>query len=728
MMNEKKAIEKINSIAVELSKENSTFTRAELAYELSDCGIQGDSALVSQLVWDAYQKGINKSAIARAFTDNAGVRRLTEAYQIQATLDDGNMERAICLTHGQSDMANSAVRMLERQIEQSLADIVVKGGTGLVSHVTGTAGVEKVKNEADVLFDRYTRLVDSYGEARSRVQDVTSAFVDLRTEIESVYRQYAMALVDVFGDSVKVVSPNLFDFGSIEWLDVQEMLKQTGLKYTTVSARCTQLISEISDSFSNTLRSSLAGSRSVNNKQLGLIAVAVGMVGHYMSASADTSALKMELETLKSDMKRDATNIKGDMMRLAKIFKKVNELYIPQADIFYRYAADVLDGELKALLDSIYSNPEARKLKEERDKLLKEYKETERCIGDAQGNIAYYTGHIVECNQLLDSLRPQYESARGSKPSRPFFLVNWLTFGKAGSTYNRNMYNWMQACGPVVERYEGLQVDVKLDCEDKEAQEKLLAEYTSQYKGLKPRLDRLSREMMAAVKVDNATKRKMAAHLEDMVKLLRIAKSIMESKLDARDLRAVTIAESTTIALPDEVKRNLDNFTDTLKGLTADAAGYMDSNLTAMRRPALTENDMQNMSEQEIEIYRNQQAQMDMAVADASYMVNVSAEAVARTADAFNQWLQLEAIRGRNRQTARNYDRQLEELKVRFKREMDGISDKAALLRGVMAQINTATTPEQRKRGLMLLADIDSKTMSEAEWDAFLSGDKTITI
>lgn len=447
-----------------------------------------------------------------------------------------------------------------------------------------------------------------------------------------------------------------------------------------------------------------------------------------MTAASNTSALKMELETLKNDMRRDSTCIKGDMMRLAKIFKNINEIYIPQADIFYRYADSVLGDEMKQLLNSIYNNQKARKLKEERDRLLNEYKETERCINDAQDNIAYYKGHIEECNQLLSGLEPQYNSARNNKPSRPFFLINWITFGSAGRNYNRKIYEWVQTCGPVVEKYEGLQVDVKLDLEDKTTQEKLLTEYTSRYKELKSQIERLSQDMMMAVKVDDVIKQGMIAHLEDIVKLLRIAKNIMESKLDARDLHTIQITDSTNIALPDDIKSNLKNFTDTIKELTIDAAECKKSNLTSKRLADLTEDEKKKMSEKEIEVYHNYQEQTDMAITDAMSIVNVSAEVVARTADAFNQWLQLEAMKGKSRQAAQNYDRQLEELKKRFKCEMDVINDKSALLRGVMAQINTAATPEQRKRGLMLLADIDGNSMSEADWDAFLSGNKTMTI
>ena len=46
-----------------------------------------------------------------------------------------------------------------------------------------------------------------------------------------------------------MVSPDLFDFNRIEWLDVDEMLKYVELEYNKLTETCTALMGEISDSF-----------------------------------------------------------------------------------------------------------------------------------------------------------------------------------------------------------------------------------------------------------------------------------------------------------------------------------------------------------------------------------------------------------------------------------------------------------------------------------------------
>lgn len=64
-------------------------------------------------------------------------------------------------------------------------------------------------------------------------------------------------LIDIYGDSIKMVSPDLFDFKRIEWLDVDEMLKYVELEYNKLSENCAVLMGQISDSFRASLQNSL---------------------------------------------------------------------------------------------------------------------------------------------------------------------------------------------------------------------------------------------------------------------------------------------------------------------------------------------------------------------------------------------------------------------------------------------------------------------------------------
>lgn len=55
MADNQKVYQEIKTIADELCKENKTYLRADLAFELKKYGIASDSSEVSKLVFDAYR-------------------------------------------------------------------------------------------------------------------------------------------------------------------------------------------------------------------------------------------------------------------------------------------------------------------------------------------------------------------------------------------------------------------------------------------------------------------------------------------------------------------------------------------------------------------------------------------------------------------------------------------------------------------------------------------------
>lgn len=157
--------------------------------------------------------------------------------------------------------------------------------------------------------------------------------------------------------------------------------------------------------------------------------------------------------------------INGDIGRLFVIFRTLSELYIPNSKVFYTYGAQVLDRELKELLDSIYSTDELKELKRKRDKAVNECKLLEQQMMDHQFNIDYYTSHLSEANALIKSLKPSYSLALESRPRSPFILFNILTFNGLKKKYNRSFYEWNLQYGDLLREYREFQLEINLDRE-----------------------------------------------------------------------------------------------------------------------------------------------------------------------------------------------------------------------------------------------------------------------
>ena len=713
-MDNNRIYQKIYDIASQLLKENAVYTRADLAYELQDFGIKADSFEIGMLVWKAYKYFNDNEAIRHSFYDNEKKDPLVDEYRTDYLIETNDNTSLFPLLQQKLAKGNQALNQLENTVTQTLREQAVSGSISTLNTLTGTQGIVKVKNEATAVFNLYSELVDNYDDAKHQIQAVTTDFVKLRGQICDTYRQYALVLTDAFGDSIKTVSPELFDFDSIEWLDVHGMLQNVKLDYDKINEKCSTLMSSITDSFAQSLKTASQSYKAAGCKQIGLVLAGLNMVSHYIDAGQKTAELKQDLLTLKNSVKHDVTLIKGDMGRLFVIYKTLNDLYIPQAEAFCRFSKQVLSGEWQQLTQALYADTDIQSLKEERDEALESYKNLEREMTDEQLNIDYYTTRIEECRQLLDGMQTQYQQAQASKPEKPFFLTNLLTLGSAKQKYNRNIYDWNQACAPVISQYEEMQTDMKLDSDELEQLQQHLNENKRTHQLLKEKLHRLNREIMNNINVSPALQMKLLPHLESMVKLLRIAREIANSKLDNKLVKTVFITRQNT-ELPQELKQNLQLFADTLR----EHASIDDET---------AKNSFYAVSDEYPTDSRQSTSDGNVTEADFAQLSDAENTAIQNTVNLLESWSRLKAMQEQSAIAHQAYDKELEKLQEAFRNNLADIDNRGVILRESLKKINTATSEEELKEGLLSLAQKEGESFSKEEWNEFLNGTKTIEL
>ncbi len=748
-MDKQRVYKRIHDIAHELNKDKSTMTRADLAYELNDDGIEKDSYEVGRLVYEAYNHYKGDAVIKNAFYNNENCDLLVSEYQIDSLIENNECDSLFPLLQSSLDESKNMLDLLDDTVAQVLSGAMTTAtARNILNTIVGTHGAVKVQTEAKAVFDNYSNLVNVYDGAKHQVKSIMADFVSLRTQICDVYRQFSTMLIDTFGDSIKAVSPELFDFDSVEWLDVHGMLQKVKLDYDRISEKCKTLMSGIQDSFIQSLKSSSATYKQAGNKKVGLLMVALNMGSHYLDASSATNELKQDLVVLKNSVKRDATQIKGDMGRLLLIYKTMNDLYIPKAEVFIRNSNAVLTSEWKAIAEAIYKDDEVKGLKTRRDQLLAAYKQVEKDMTDAQLNIDVYTSRIEENKQTLNGLQAQYQQAKDSKPSKPFFLVNIFTFGSAGKRYNRDIYDWHKVCQPVISRYEDLQTDVKLDSDELQAAKESLQENKSQHKEIKKKLDSLNKEMLGKLKVNAEVKKQMLPHLEGMIQLLRVARQIASSKLDAKYMKAVQIEPEDT-ELSEETRQNIRLFSDTLRETISidtdmarravDALSYDEEMRKRLAEKACKGNEQTDCATRPQRIeghdggdgyeYDGQENDVPaVSEAELAAVADAGNVAVQKAVNLLESWANLKALQEKSAIAHKAYDKKLKKLQEQFKRDMAKIDDKSAVLRESLKKINTAQSPEMLKEGLLSLSDGDKELFSEKDWDDFLSGNKIIEL
>lgn len=682
----KDLVHEIKEIADNLRKNGSTFTRADLAYELKI----KDSVEVERLVYEAYTRNNKSKTIYDAFISNDGSISLVKAYIVTASLSEERQDDAISIIMGDLQMTDSQINTLNKLLDYALSNEANKRVAGILDYATGSAGVKNIQNEASHLFEKYSQLVDSYIESKACVSNDISDFIELRTNIMMIFQKYSMALVDIFGESIKIIEPKLFDFNQIQYLDVSQMLKTFELEYNQIADKCPILLNEIYDSFKDNFSRTINTFSTTNTQdnKIALISAGLSFLNHYFDASQKTNQLRQELSNFKISVKKDVATINGDKSRLLVIHKTLNDLYIPKASIFYRHCINIFNEELQNIIDSIYTTPKAKELKQKRDEIIIENERLIREINDHKENIAFYEASIKDIKAHLQGQKGNYDRAISEKPRKPL-----LCFGPMKDKYYRELSDWDRYFAPLIDNYNNMTVELTLSQKELQSHISCCDSDIKKQKKCSESLNDISKEMMRHLSTDDSTKAKVLKHLKQIIGLLNLAKEIVQSKIDDKLLSTINIKHIDTLALTPDIENRINSFTNELSKTLK-----MDLEID------------EALSEEEKEKYTED--------------VN---ESIERGVSALNTFLFLQQQMEHERISMEEYDRQLHDIQESFMNDINEIDEKGEYLREVFRQINTSDNNDDLREALSKLTD-NNINISDKNFNLFLAGKKKIEL
>lgn len=722
----------IKRIAEEQVKENETMNRSDLAYELRNYGLDGDSFDLNKLVFEAYSFYNNSDAIRDVFVNTESNDSIVSSYLLYNTLDKGNHNEVKTMMESTLSKTETSLSVLREQVNENLSERIIDVSASVVNVISGNSAVVKIQKKAGVLFGGYTDMVNCYETAKMGIKGLTKNFVYLRNDIMSIYRDYATALIDIFGDSIKSIEPELFDFERIEWIDVKGMLDNTQLEYSKLSESCSSLMNEISGDFKNMLQNSVNTYKAVNNKGVGLVLVGLNCLNHYTNARAKAANLGIELQTFTNNIRKDGMYIKTDMMRLMSIYKSMNDVNIPKANAFYRFSEKVLSKELEMLINSLYGTENLKQLKEKRDEIFSTYKSLETLVTDHQSNIDNYHV-IIEDNELqIANLKDDYNEAMNLKPSKPSFIINLLTFGYKNKTFNRETYEWQQQYSEVIKRYQNLQVDVKLYKDDLVYHQTALKEVEKNYCELRIKLDKVNAEIRKELLVSSEVKGKVVNSLKDIVGLLRLAREIASTKLQDKMFKVIKPVELKEIIIPDNVQNGISSFVSmfeaSMSGRIHDGANLASNILKDVeerKNQRIQKAIDEGVDEKRVAVMKAEG--MALSETDICDIEEGSLQAVVGLSNLFEAQANLIALRKESNIALEQYNEKMTTLQEEFKSIINKVDDKSVILRETMKRINTSKDPKELKSALLSLSDGDIE-LSEIDINDFFNNNKTIEL
>ena len=351
-------------------------------------------------------------------------------------------------------------------------------------------------------------------------------------------------------------------------------------------------------------------------------------------------------------------------------------------------------------------------MRQKREQLLQEIKLLDREIQDEEAHINYYTSHIKDNKELLQNMRSQYQNAKQTMPRKPFFLFNWLTFGSLGRNYRREMFEWNQCCMPVVKSYEDLELDVTLDKDDLAKYKASEAVHKKEYEKQRMLLNKMNKELMSFVNTDDATKRKLLHSLKDILRLMALAKEIIQSKIDDSLVYTAKINKFEDIQLPAKVDQGLETFFGTLH-----------DNMHVSENAAAEIIDELGASEVTL-----QNANVGYSDEDLQATAAKSEEILHNGIDVCQQMIELQKQKINTESAKIHYEQELERLKEHFQNQYKDLVSQSYSILDIMAELNTANTSDEVRSALLKLSDGKLDIPSDEELEEFMKGNKQITV
>lgn len=710
MENEEKVYGYVKAIADEQFAKNEKISRADVAFILKDkYGVACvDGAALSGCIYRAYVQLGRPASIVQSIMTNSGDKSVVEQYELNARLDGGDLDKAFVVVDKDLSDAQKMIVETKRQIADVLQLDLAQSTASLQKWLQGTKGIDEVKSKSAALMQNYGNMVDCYKTAEEGVRNDIHDFVELRGEVNNRFMKYANALVDVFGDAIKVVAPNLFDFDGVKYLDAASMQKSAQLEYDKLNENCTLLLGEIATHYESTVSQLpvwLKASKSMGSKgglYGSLVAGAVSYLNHWLNAQEKTVQMKKDYVQFEESVKRDRRQLEGDLLRLTTIHKVMNDLYIPRAVTFSRRSDEVMSDDLSQLLNSLYTG-EVAPLVAERDRLLARFRELERSINDHNENLVMFDSQIVNLKGLIESQKANYEEAESRKPAEPGLLKRFFTLGVAQRNYGRRLLEWDEQNGELVSAYEDAVMDLDEGMEDRENHSVQLEADKREYEACKAKLTELNREIAAKISCSPQQKAEALKHLRNILTLLQAGKTIVESKLDDSLLDVVVPTRlEEVVPLSTDVEQRLHGFVSDVCSDIKGSGGTVSA--MVLRAFGLSDGDVSP----------------DLSLS--------SALAVDKASELLKNWSYLQSDKMKAQLNDVVYNREMDKMKREFQTVMAELNEQGASLMEVMKRVNTAVEKDDLRRALSDLSGSSACELSEQDFDDILAGKKQIEI
>lgn len=481
------------------------------------------------------------------------------------------------------------VYALQQFLQQDLELDTKAPSTSLLSKIQGSSGIDKL----DAKFAHAVKVMEStaitYENGVDATKRVVADFLKLRNDIDGEYRKAVSELKLILGPRVKTIDPELFDFSRVSYLDGKAIFQEMSSSYGAFHANALIYKEEIVDNFKkkmeeakkasskNLLSAADAGKKWLKSKdqkskneakmEIGLelvIATVKGFVkfgSHYLDAHKRKLILEEEYESFKGKALSSYAEMQKDSIRVDCIYQNIENCFIPRSKIFFENFEKVYTKEISSLTTSIYSTPAAQKLKIQQEELLEKLKEKRNEVVFAEYELSKKENEIKTCKEAIAQEAPTYALAKKQEPFLKTSILililvsSLLLFTLSMSTVfivaniacivaafvfavfsTKKFVNWKKLYGEFCKKHKERIVLVKQKENDILPVQVSINNLERECKQIDSDVQSNAEAIVATVSIDESIRENVSANLENVVRLLRTGKMILESKIDDQNL------------------------------------------------------------------------------------------------------------------------------------------------------------------------------------------------
>ena len=217
-------------------------------------------------------------------------------------------------------------------------------------------------------------------------------------------------------------------------------------------------------------------------------------------------------------------------------------------------------------------------------------------------------------------------------------------------------------------------------------------------------MSKIDKQIKNKILFDSAIKKNVGIHLEDLIKLLWIAKDIICSKLDSCLLKTTQLNDINANQLPASIHNNVQVFINSLRTQSID----LETSNEFVK-------DIKKLNE---EINKK----------DAQAINQLANETLRKSINLIEKLADLEIRKVNSKLKVIEYEKELKQLQNKFQCNLTEIDKQSVMLNEIIKQINLSQNNKQLKAALLLLISSSKTPFSEAEFNDFLNGNKTIEL